>query len=448
MRTLLTSLTFAAVLLSAFIISAQRSGASHNRVAVVDSPIRSIRQSPNTDPLKDADTRIEQLRKTDFTVRVIDASGVPIPDATVKVEQLRHKFLFGCNAFPLLTHTEVDMEAKYEHLFTDLFNYATLGFYWGGYEPEPGKTNVQKLMDQAKWCKERHIELKGHPLVWHEVWPKWAPSDPEEARIKLKGRVTGIVSRFAGLIDRWDVVNEAQVTEKHDNGLGHWVKRDGPAAMVAEAIKWARAANPKAELLYNDYKLDDGYMKLAQGIFDRGGSVDAFGLQSHMHTGEWPLDKVWQTCESFNRLGKPLHFTELTVLSGEHGFQRQLPWPTTKEGETRQADYVEKLYTVLFSHPAVAAITWWDLMDGAWQGAPAGLVRADLSPKPVYERLMSLIRGKWWTRDQKQSAANGTADFRGFVGKYRVTASTLTATGTVEADIIKDAKNTITIRLR
>src|ERR1051326_3724626 len=118
MRTFLTSLALAALFPAAFMQSAQRSGAS------VHSPNHPITQSPNTDPLKDADSRIERLRKTDFTIRVVDDGGVPIPDATVKVEQIRHKFLFGCNAFPLLTHTEVDMEAKYEQAFEGLFNYA------------------------------------------------------------------------------------------------------------------------------------------------------------------------------------------------------------------------------------------------------------------------------------------------------------------------------------
>jgi len=141
-------------------------------------------------------------------------------------------------------------------------------------------------------------------------------------------------------------------------------------------------------------------------------------------------------------------YQAIVAFSGEHSYEKPAPWPTTKEGEARQADYVEKLYTVLFSNQAVEAITWWDLMDGGWQGAPAGLVRADLTPKPAYERLMALIHGKWWTKDEKLTASNGTADFRGFVGRFRVSASTATATGTVDADIVKDAKNVITIRLR
>src|SRR5437660_888491 len=84
--------------------------------------------------------------------------------------------------------------------------------------------------------------------------PGWAPTDPEEARLRLKRRVTNIVTKFAGLVDRWDVVNEAQDASGADNGVGKWTKRDGAVPMVTAALGWARAANPKATLLYNDYK--------------------------------------------------------------------------------------------------------------------------------------------------------------------------------------------------
>ena len=77
---------------------------------------------------------------------------------------------------------------------------------------------------------------------------------------------------------------------------------------------------------------------------------------------------------------------------------------------------------MLFSHPAVEAITWWDFSDrGAWQRAPAGLLRKDLSPKPVYQRLMALIKDKWWTRTTTKTDADGMARFRGFLGQYHVT---------------------------
>ena len=75
---------------------------------------------------------------------------------------------------------------------------------------------------------------------------------------------------------------------------------------------------------------------------------------------------------------------------------------------------------MLFSHPAVEAITWWDFADlGSWQGAPAGLVRKDMTPKPAYEALTRLIKGKWWTGEAKLTTdAAGKVRFRGYLGAY------------------------------
>jgi len=122
----------------------------------------------------------------------------------------------------------------------------------------------------------------------------------------------------------------------------------------------------------------------------------------------------------------PIHFTEVTVLSGnpKTGISSQeqpTEWPSTPAGEIAQADYAEKLYIMLFSHPSVKAVTWWDLSDsGAWQGAPAGLLRADMSKKPAYSRLLTLIRDKWWSRGDGYTDDKGTAKVRGFYGTYKI----------------------------
>jgi GH35 family endo-1,4-beta-xylanase len=395
--------------------------------------------------LAGADARIEQQRKADAVVRVVDGEGRPVAGARVEAQQVAHEFLFGCNAFPVLQHDDPEKEATYQREFTDLLNYATLGFYWGAYEREEGKTQRGRLERQARWCRDNGLDVKGHPLVWHAVYPRWGPSDPEETRARLRERVAEIVAHFAGLIDRWDVVNEATVSAEEDNGVGHWVKRDGAAAVVGEALGWARTASGESFLLYNDFNVGDDFEKLVEDLLAAGAPMDAIGIQSHMHGGEWPLEKAWQVCETYARFGRPLHFTELTVLSGEHGWELPPPWPTTPEGEAHQADYVERLYTVLFSHPAVEAITWWDFMDGAWQGAPAGLVRADLTPKPAYERLMGLVKGKWWTAAEAETDAAGAARFRGFLGRYRITVTT--PAGAVEHDLTlkRGADNTLTV---
>jgi endo-1,4-beta-xylanase len=244
----------------------------------------------------------------------------------VQVEFARHAFLFGANIFPLYDFEGAQHET-YGRRFRDALNYATLGFYWGAYEPEQGRTTGrERQMRIAQWCRQYGIATKGHPLVWHEVYPRWAPNDPDAVKPLLKARVQSIIREFQGLIDRWDVINEATVSQTFDNGVGKWVARDGAAAVVLETLQWAKEANPKAFLLYNDYNLSPAFEQLVETLVKRDAPLDAVGIQSHMHRGEWTLERVWEVCETYARFGKPLHFTEITALSGQHGWELPRPW--------------------------------------------------------------------------------------------------------------------------
>ena len=96
-------------------------------------------------------------------------------------------------------------------------------------------------------------------------------------------------------------------------------------------------------------------------------------------------------------------------------------WPTTPEGEERQAEETIQHYKTLFSHPLVEGITWWDLSDGGWLNAPAGLLRKDGSSKPAYDELMKLIKGEWWISPTKLTTDNdGEIQFNGFPGEYEL----------------------------
>jgi hypothetical protein len=69
----------------------------------------------------------------------------------------------------------------------------------------------------------------------------------------------------------------------------------------------------------------------------------------------------------------------------------------------------------------VQTITWWDFSDlGAWQGAPAGLLRTDMTKKPAYNKLLKLIRSDWWSFGNAYTNDNGAAVFRGFYGSYKL----------------------------
>jgi len=378
-------------------------------------------------PLEGAEERIEAHRKGEITLRAVGPDGQPAAGRRLRVEQQTHEFLFGCNIFVLKPEDQSDEQLLYQERFRDLLNYATLPFYWGSYEPEQGRPQEARLRAMAEWCAANGIRTKGHPLVWHAVYPEWAPAEKEPARRLLEARVREIVSGFRGMVDWWDVINESTVSQKFENGLGDWVKQDGCAPVATECVEWARESNPGAVLLVNDYNLSPEYEAQIGDMAAGPGRPDVIGIQSHMHAGEWTLEKVWKVCETYAHFGLPLHFTETTVLSGEH-IPTDVPfdatdwedWPSTAEGEERQLAYVEQFYTLLFSHPAVEAVTWWDLPDGHWRNAPAGLVRRDLSPKPAYERLRELAWSEWRTSCEVTTDAAGEATLRGFYGGYLV----------------------------
>lgn len=378
------------------------------------------------DLLAEARERIAQYRRGAGALVVHSSDGKPVPGATVKVEQVRHEFRFGCNFFMFDRCGESDREAAYRRRFADLLNYATLGFYWPMYERERGKPNYDYTDQVLDWSRQHGIACKGHPLVWDFADPRWLPRDFAEIRTLSHARVHDCVSRFKGRLDLWDVVNEPTHLGRFGTRLGEWAQNLGAVPYVTEHLKIARAANPTATLLVNDYRTDPPFYRILDALRENGQPLfDAIGIQSHMHDGGWPLRRIWEVCDTYAKLGRPIHFTETTVVSGPRLGPGENWGPTTPELEAKQADYVPKFYTMLFAHPAVQALTWWDFSDlGAWQRAAAGLVRQDMSPKPAYDRLHALIKGDWWTRAEVTTKAEGRAGLNAFFGAHRATVKT------------------------
>ena len=384
--------------------------------------------------LASANARIEKHRKSDAAIRVVDRAGKPLANAEIDVRQTRHAFLFGCNIFLWGSLPDEKTEQAYRQRFCELLNYATLPFFWTAYEPERGKPNHERMEKVARWCQQHGIQTKGHPLAWNYVDDSWYPSDPNELYRLQLGRIDDCVQRFSGLIDRWDVVNEATEFDRvafvkaAPKQSAMW-KKVGQVEFVRQCLIHARQANPQATLLINDYYTGPAFARLLEQVVDQRGKplYDAVGIQSNMlKTGRfWPAKETWRVCQQFSRFGVPVHFTETTVISGDRLPRKKSDWPSTPEGEARQARQVVDFYTLLFSHPAVEAVTWWDFSDfHSVDERPGGLVRRDMTPKPAYEELKRLVKGKWWTKTRLHSGADGTAAFRGFLGDYRITVRT------------------------
>jgi GH35 family endo-1,4-beta-xylanase len=295
---------------------------------------------------------------------------------------------------------------------------------------------------------QQGIPVKGHPLVWHTLAPPWlldAPlSDVDET---IRQRVKRDVTAFAGLVDLWDAINEVvimPVFTKERNAVTDLAAVRGRVHMVRLAFETAREANPSARLVLNDFDLSADYEHLIEECLAAGVVIDALGLQTHMHQGYRGEQEIVSTVWRFARFGLPIQLTETTLVSGDLMPRHivdlndwQVPsWPSTSDGEARQADEVVRHYRSLVALPAVESITYWGLCDaGAWLGAPAGLVRADGTPKPAYEALHDLVRRQWWLSPTTvRTDAAGHVRVHGLPGEYRVADGAASATVTVPAD--------------
>lgn len=390
-------------------------------------------------------------RVRETTLTVVGPGGSPLGEAEVTVEQVSPALAIGNIGFDLVPlangetvldpaevetfgGASVEQLEQLGELFVQVFDTATLPFYWGRFEPVRGRPDTERLRRTAQWFTDRGVRLKGHPLVWHTVTAPWLRDLPtDEVERVQRERIRRDVGDFAGLIDTWDAINEAvimPVFDKEENGISRLCRERGRIATVRMAFEEARAANPDATLLLNDFDMSTAYECLIEGVLAAGVQVDVLGLQSHMHQGYWGEEKTHAILERFSRYGLPIHMTETTLLSGDlmpahiedlNDWQVE-HWPSTPEGEARQADEVVRHYRTLAAHPSVQAITYWGITDdGAWLGAPAGLVRADGTPKPAFEALRDLVRRDWWLPPTTtRTDADGRLTVRAWAGDYRV----------------------------
>ena len=300
-------------------------------------------------------------------LRLVKPDGTPAAYQQVKADQISHQFLFGCGAFDAVEMMKTQDEKKREFLrermekWLKLFNYGTLPFYWGRYEPEEGKTAYPETMAAAKWLREKGVQVKGHPLCWHTACATWLMqySNEEILRRQIE-RIRRDVSAFRGVINLWDVINEVvimPVFDRYDNAITRICKELGRAGLVKEVFAAAKETDPDAVLLINDFNTSPKYEQLIEELLEADVPISAIGIQSHQHQGYWGAEKLNDVLERFSRFNLPIHFTENTLISGEimpphivdlNDWQVD-EWPSTPEYEERQAREISVIVTPCFS---------------------------------------------------------------------------------------------------
>lgn len=378
-------------------------------------------------------------RRASASIVITDEHGNLMKNAKLHVRLANHEFLFGCGAFDVMAYVNVpDPEVKKSlavraEKWLDVFNYGTLPFYWGRYEPEEGNVQKEPLIATADYLRKHHVRSKGHPLCWHTVCADWLMQYDNDTILKKQlERIDRDVDAFKSKIDMWDVINETvimPVFDKYDNAITRICNHVGRIPLIKQVFEAAKKANPEATLLINDFNTSPAYEQVIEQCLDAGVPIDVIGIQSHQHQGYWGKEKLEDVLERFGRFGLPIHFTENTLISGElmpadiedlNDYHND-DWQSTPEFEERQKEQLEEMYRILFDAPAVKAITMWDFSDGAWLNAPSGLLRRDGSSKPAYDMLKELIKKEWYTEYDVVSDEFGHADISGFKGIYTIT---------------------------
>ena len=392
-------------------------------------------------------------RKSVCEITIKDAQGRIMPGQKVRIELKQHEFMFGCGVFWLmdLLDPATPSEKKerlqiYWDAWSEIFNYGTLPFYQGQYEPREGVTREEKTLRAAKYLVGNGCKVKGHPLCWHTVSAKWLLEKDDDAVLENQlARIRREVGAFKDYITLWDVINEVVIMpifDKEDNAITRLCQKTGRVPLVKRVFDQARAIDPSATLLLNDFNTSESYRQLIEDCLAADVPMDVIGIQSHQHQGFWGMEKLHEVLERFESFGMPMHFTENTFVSGDlmppHIVDLndwQVPeWPTTPAGEDRQARDLLTMIDTLFDHPLVEAFTNWDFTDGAWLGAPAGLVRLDGSRKPSFEALRQRIRQDWHTHLTLMTDENGQFTARGFRGTYALRADGREAAFTLDRE--------------
>ena len=357
-----------------------------------------------------AEERIERLRKSDMSVRLVDKDGIPIAGAQVRMRMKRHAFGFGSAVAADGINDTSANGAKYRENITALFNKAVLenDLKWPSWE-----ANRQKALGAITWLGDNGVtDIRGHNLIWPS-W-RWLPQDvqalsssPDALRARIDKHFEDELSATRGLLSDWDVLNEPYTNQDIQKILGD--------AEMAQWFKLAKSLDPKPRLFINDYNIveaggngvphQNAYFKTIQNLLSQNAPVEAIGIQGHFGTQLTPPTRVLEILDRFATFGKPIQITEFDI---------------DIDDEQLQAAYTRDFMTAFFSHPAADAFVMWGFWEGRHWLPKGAMFRRDWTPKPNLEAYRDLVFREWWTDVTGQTDEDGIFATRGFKGDYDV----------------------------
>lgn len=304
----------------------------------------------------------------------------------------------GCDA----RHMYAINPNAFRRFFYALFTFATTTFYLisdrlEDFEPTEGAYRFALRDLWISQLEEAGLTVAGRPLLWFHSWvtPDWlAAKSAPELRRYVRAHLRNLVGRYRGRVDHWEVVNEL-----HDWANRLDLTHDEIVALVRDAAQLTREINPGAVRIINNTDAFGTYARLGQredgvtvadqwtpytflrDLIAQDVPFEVSGVQ--LYRPYRSLTDIVRMIARYEALGKVVFLTELGVPGADDGIYA---WDAAA-----QADWVERIYTVLLSRPRVGAVLWYDYSDSGAFLPCGGLVDLNGQPKEAYHRLQRLL---------------------------------------------------------
>ncbi len=380
---------------------------------------------------KEAQDRIEKIRKGDLSVLVTDAQGQPVSGAKVSVRMKRQAFGFGTAVVAKDLATPDGDNLRYQQEVARLFNRVVFenDLKWGPWEEgasNSGYWRREYVEGAMRWLSDRHFDVRGHNMVWGTwrylpVSLKQIQSDHKALEEAIEKRIQDVGGTMKGQLAEWDVVNEP--VPEHD-----LTDILGKSAMVTW-YQIARKVDPKPVLFVNDYPGPDtaghldGYEATVKFLLDNGAPLGGIGLQGHVGETPWSIPALLKMLDRFGTFGLPVEITE---------FDDDVKDPDL-EGQ-----FFKDFLTAVYSHPSTNGFLMWGFWDGAHWHHKAPVFNADWTEKPSGKAYEQLVLHDWWTNAAGVTDEKGAYQVRGFLGDYEITAVSGSKTVTIPAKLGKE----------
>ncbi|OMO73882.1 Glycoside hydrolase, family 10 [Corchorus capsularis] len=350
---------------------------------------------------------IEMVRKSKVKFQVKYANKTAADGALISIEQIMPDFPFGCGMnHHILTST------GYQDWFASRFKVTsfTNEMKWYSTEKKQGEENYTIADSMVNFCKQNGISIRGHNILWDnpKMQPQWVIRDlssPDELRKAATQRLNSVVSRYAGQLTGWDVMNENLHFRFFEDQLGE----------NATSVFYSMAyfLDPEATLFMNEYNTIENsqeqvanaanYKKKLEEILSFPGNEGvkaAIGLEGHFRSAQPNIAYMRSTLDVLGTMGLPIWLTEVDVDKGPY-----------------QAEYLEDILREGFSHPAVEGIIVFGGPEIA--GFDVTLADSEFRPTPIGEVVDKLIN-EWNTGTRQVRAdSRGFSEASLFHGDYK-----------------------------